>query len=49
MGLLLTTSLHGVESRNDGCSTRNSPVVGGPFKLIGSDGKLVTQKGENGY
>ncbi|KAK1423740.1 hypothetical protein QVD17_19048 [Tagetes erecta] len=30
--------------RNDGCSSRNGPVIGGPFKLIGSDGRLVTEK-----
>ncbi|KAI7746494.1 hypothetical protein M8C21_026232 [Ambrosia artemisiifolia] len=32
----------GGECKNDGC--RNSSVVGGPFKLISSDGRLVTEK-----
>ncbi|KAJ0639032.1 putative copper chaperone SCO1/SenC, Thioredoxin-like superfamily [Helianthus annuus] len=32
------------EGRNDGRSARNAPVIGGPFSLIGSDGRLVTEK-----
>ncbi|MFS8015633.1 putative copper chaperone SCO1/SenC, Thioredoxin-like superfamily [Helianthus anomalus] len=32
------------EGRNDGRSARKAPVIGGPFSLIGSDGRLVTEK-----
>ncbi|KAI3824464.1 hypothetical protein L1987_05924 [Smallanthus sonchifolius] len=37
-------AIHRGQCRNDGCSTRNCPVIGGPFMLIGSDGGLVTEK-----
>ncbi|KAL8248982.1 hypothetical protein R6Q59_005850 [Mikania micrantha] len=36
-------AIHRGQHRNDGCSTRNGPVIG-PFRLIGSDGRLVTEK-----
>nr|GEV92075.1 protein SCO1 homolog 2, mitochondrial isoform X1 [Tanacetum cinerariifolium] len=32
------------QCKNDGCSSRNGPVIGGPFKLIDSNGKLTTEK-----
>ncbi|GKA63921.1 RNA-directed DNA polymerase, eukaryota [Tanacetum coccineum] len=32
------------QCKNDGCSSRNGPVIGGPFKLIDPNGKLATDK-----
>ncbi|PWA41291.1 Copper chaperone SCO1/SenC [Artemisia annua] len=32
------------QCKNDGCSSRNGPVIGGPFKLIDSNGNLATEK-----
>ncbi|XP_076893533.1 protein SCO1 homolog 2, mitochondrial-like [Bidens hawaiensis] len=37
-------AIHRGQCKNDGCSSRNGPVIGGPFKLVSSDGKLVTEK-----
>lgn len=32
------------QGSNDGCSTTKGPVIGGPFSLIDSHGRLVTEK-----
>ncbi|CAH1427788.1 unnamed protein product [Lactuca virosa] len=32
------------QGSNEGCSTAKGPVIGGPFSLIDSDGRLVTEK-----
>ncbi|GJZ43299.1 protein SCO1 homolog 2, mitochondrial [Tanacetum coccineum] len=36
------------QCKNDGCSSRNGPVIGGPFKLIDPNGKLATDKDHKG-
>ncbi|XP_071696158.1 protein SCO1 homolog 2, mitochondrial-like [Rutidosis leptorrhynchoides] len=33
---------------NDGCGSRNGPVIGGPFRLIDTNGRLVTEEDLSG-
>lgn len=37
-------AIHKGQGSNDGCNTFKGPVIGGPFSLINSDGRLVTEK-----
>ncbi|KAL4579752.1 hypothetical protein LXL04_015917 [Taraxacum kok-saghyz] len=37
-------AVHKGQGLNDGSSTAKGPVIGGPFSLIDSDGRLVTEK-----
>ncbi|KAI3506481.1 hypothetical protein L1887_28841 [Cichorium endivia] len=36
-------AIHKGQGSNDGCNTLKGPVIGGPFSLIDSDGKIVTE------
>lgn len=37
------------QGTNDGCGSRNGPVIGGPFSLIDTNGRLVTEKDLQGH